>query len=92
MSRLQAALACIALVLAGSSSSLLAAPESASPKVRVELLSEVRAIAPGETFWVALHQRITPGWHTYWMNPGDSGEPPRIVIVEMLREADGDPR
>ena len=78
MSRLQAALACIALVLAGSSSSLLAAPESASPKVRVELLSEVRAIAPGETFWVALHQRITPGWHTYWMNPGDSGEPPRI--------------
>jgi thiol:disulfide interchange protein len=48
------------------------------PKVRVELLSEVAAIAPGETFWLALRQQIAPGWHTYWMNPGDSGEPPRI--------------
>jgi thiol:disulfide interchange protein DsbD len=27
---------------------------------------------------VALHQRIVTGWHTYWMNPGDSGEAPRI--------------
>jgi thiol:disulfide interchange protein len=78
MSRRVAVLGCVAVVMAISASSLLAAPEPAAPKVRVELLSEVRAIAPGETFWVALHQRITPGWHTYWMNPGDSGEPPRI--------------
>ena len=49
-----------------------------SPRVQVELVSEVAAIAPGQRFWVALHQRITPGWHTYWVNPGDSGEPPRI--------------
>src|SRR4030095_8718143 len=55
------------------------APASAAePKVRVELLSEVASIAPGETFWLALRQEIAPGWHTYWMNPGDSGEPPRI--------------
>ena len=27
---------------------------------------------------MALRQEIAPGWHTYWMNPGDSGEPPRI--------------
>src|SRR5262249_34679110 len=54
------------------------AAEPVEPKVRVELLSEVAAIAPGETFWLALRQEIAPGWHTYWMNPGDSGEPPRI--------------
>ena len=46
--------------------------------MRVELVSEVHAIAAGQVFWVALHQRIAPGWHTYWINPGDSGEPPRI--------------
>jgi len=46
--------------------------------VRVDLLSEVASFTPGQTFWVGLHQRISPGWHTYWMNPGDSGEPPRI--------------
>jgi thiol:disulfide interchange protein DsbD len=39
----------------------------------------VQSIPPGETFWVALRQEIAPGWHTYWgVNPGDSGEPPRI--------------
>jgi thiol:disulfide interchange protein len=70
-----AVLACAFLVVAGPKPSS-AAPES--PRVRVELLSEVGAITPGQTFWVALYQRITPGWHTYWVNPGDSGEPPRI--------------
>ena len=54
------------------------AAKPVEPKVRVELLSEVAAITPGETFWLALRQEIAPGWHTYWMNPGDSGEPPRI--------------
>ena len=49
-----------------------------TPLVRVELLGAVRTIAPGDTFWVALRQRITPGWHTYWTNPGDSGETPRL--------------
>lgn len=46
--------------------------------VSIELLSETAAIRPGQTFWVALRQRIAPGWHTYWENPGDSGEPTRI--------------
>ena len=54
-----------------------AAPAGA-PKVRAELVSEVAAAAAGSTFWVGLRQEIAPGWHTYWMNPGDSGEPARI--------------
>jgi thiol:disulfide interchange protein DsbD len=44
----------------------------------VELLSEVGAVAPGAAFWVGLRQRIAPGWHTYWINPGDSGEPATV--------------
>ena len=47
----------------------------ASLKVHTQLVSELTTIRPGEPFWVALHQRIAPGWHTYWRNPGDSGEP-----------------
>ena len=27
---------------------------------------------------MGLRQEIAPGWHTYWFNPGDSGEPARI--------------
>src|SRR5262245_39370358 len=70
-----AALACVFLLLGGTRPSM---GTSEGPRVQVELLSEVAAVVPGQPFWVALRQRIAPGWHTYWMNPGDSGEPPRI--------------
>lgn len=37
------------------------------------------AVAPGETFTVVLRQQINEGWHTYWRNPGDSGEPTQLT-------------
>lgn len=48
------------------------------PKVQADLISAVDHIQPGVPFTVGLSQRITPHWHTYWKNPGDSGEPTRI--------------
>ena len=48
------------------------------PKVSVTLLGEAASIEPGASFWVGIRQRIAPGWHTYWTNPGDSGEPPTV--------------
>jgi thiol:disulfide interchange protein/DsbC/DsbD-like thiol-disulfide interchange protein len=42
--------------------------------VRVDLIVETIGIAPGGAVWVGIRQRIAPGWHTYWINPGDSGE------------------
>ncbi|MGH7313799.1 MAG: protein-disulfide reductase DsbD domain-containing protein [Candidatus Rokuibacteriota bacterium] len=65
------------LALAGG----VPSPAEASPSsllVQVELVSEVASVQPGAPFWVALQQRIPPGWHTYWANPGDSGEPTRL--------------
>jgi len=50
-------------------------PQSGPPRVSLTLISDVAAIEPGSTIWVGLRQRIAPGWHTYWINPGDSGEP-----------------
>ncbi len=46
---------------------------SRTEQVEVRLLSEVAALAPGQTVYVALEQKIIPHWHTYWKNPGDSG-------------------
>jgi thiol:disulfide interchange protein DsbD len=46
----------------------------ATPNVQARLVSEVNAIAPGQSFWVALEFNIREGWHTYWRNPGDSGQ------------------
>lgn len=43
------------------------------PKVKAQLIADQDGIAPGKTIWVAMRQEITPGWHTYWRNPGDTG-------------------
>lgn len=60
----------------------LAGAAAASPvrtdHVTATLESEVSAVAPGERFFVALRQQIIPKWHTYWINPGDSGLPTEI--------------
>jgi thiol:disulfide interchange protein/DsbC/DsbD-like thiol-disulfide interchange protein len=56
----------------------LAAPAQAAPvrlgRLTAELVAERAGIAPGQTVHVALRQLIDDGWHTYWRNPGDSGE------------------
>jgi thiol:disulfide interchange protein DsbD len=46
--------------------------------VQAELAAQ-NAAAPGATVYVALHQIIDPGWHTYWRNPGDSGQATSMV-------------
>jgi DsbC/DsbD-like thiol-disulfide interchange protein/cytochrome c biogenesis protein CcdA len=43
--------------------------------VEAELIAERTAAEPGKTLTVALRLKIVPHWHTYWRNPGDSGEP-----------------
>jgi thiol:disulfide interchange protein/DsbC/DsbD-like thiol-disulfide interchange protein len=68
-------LALLALgALAGTARAAAPATQGAGPQVRVELISETAAVEPGGAFWVGIRQRIAPGWHTYWINPGDSGE------------------
>lgn len=44
-----------------------------------ELVSARAAAAPGEVVTLVLRQKKRAGWHTYWINPGDSGEPPRLT-------------
>ena len=47
--------------------------------VTARLVADRTPIAPGETVDLALIFEIQPGWHTYWRNPGDSGDPPRLA-------------
>ena len=47
-------------------------------KVQTRLIAERAIVQPGGTVTVALRETIAPRWHTYWINPGDSGEPTRI--------------
>ena len=46
--------------------------------VSARLVSEAQSVSPGSTFYVTLELDIREGWHTYWRNPGDSGEPTTI--------------
>jgi thiol:disulfide interchange protein/DsbC/DsbD-like thiol-disulfide interchange protein len=54
----------------------LAAPPTLvhTAHVEAELIPETTAAAPGGVLYVALRQKIAPGWHTYWRNPGDAGQ------------------
>jgi len=45
------------------------------PKVHARLIAEHDALAPGASETIAFEQDIRAGWHTYWLNPGDVGQP-----------------
>jgi DsbC/DsbD-like thiol-disulfide interchange protein len=47
-----------------------------SSHARVELLSRQGSITPGRDLQLGIHFALDPGWHIYWINPGDSGQPP----------------
>src|SRR5271166_867374 len=56
-----------------------ALPSSAdAPHVRVELVVLPQSLNRGEPADAGLYFKIEPGWHVYWKNAGDSGEPPHI--------------
>ncbi|HEX8569885.1 MAG TPA: protein-disulfide reductase DsbD domain-containing protein [Caulobacteraceae bacterium] len=78
-SALTAAVAAILFVLGGAAAA--SAQIVRTPHVEAELVSGSATAQPGGTVHVALRQKIKPGWHTYWRNPGDSGEPTRLAWV-----------
>jgi len=51
---------------------------SAIPHGTVELIAENQWITRGHTVNLGLRFELEKGWHIYWTNPGDSGEPPRV--------------
>jgi thiol:disulfide interchange protein len=54
------------------------AQEDATPHVQARLVAEQATAKPGGTLIVALEQDIRASWHTYWVNPGDVGQPTSI--------------
>ena len=54
------------------------AKNPADEHAKVELVSEEAAVVPHQQLRLGIRFDLEEGWHTYWVNPGDSGEPPRI--------------
>ncbi|NPD65345.1 cytochrome C biogenesis protein [Lichenicola cladoniae] len=47
----------------------------------VTLVTDQQGWAPGRALGVGLRLKLAPGWHTYWSNPGDAGEPATIAVT-----------
>jgi thiol:disulfide interchange protein DsbD len=52
---------------------------AATAQVRIRLLAAADAVHPGERILFGVEQTLEPDWHTYWINPGDTGVPTRIA-------------
>jgi thiol:disulfide interchange protein len=68
----------VVLLLASPAALALSGSTVATDNVKARLVSEVKAVGPGQVFMVALELTIRDGWHTYWRNPGDSGEATKL--------------
>jgi thiol:disulfide interchange protein DsbD len=69
----------VLLALFASGLPALAASSSAdAPHVHVQLIVVPQGLNRGEAAEAGLHFKLEPGWHVYWKNAGDAGEPPHI--------------
>lgn len=69
----------VAVVLAGTALAPLRAQTVArSEYSTTTILAEQDAVAPGGRLWFAFRQTLEPGWHVFWINPGDAGLPLRL--------------
>ncbi len=53
-----------------------AAAAVTAPHLTVSIIVPPAQIYPGQNFTAGLDFRLEDGWHVYWINAGDSGEPP----------------
>lgn len=58
---------------------VISAQPTRIPRGTLELLSDTSTISAGHEFTVGLQFKMERGWHIYWVNPGDSGEPPHVT-------------
>lgn len=78
--RLRAAARVVPVLLAFAAWPVLAQAEDAGERpLQAELVAQHAALQPGATAQLGLRLRHAPHWHSYWINPGDSGLPTRLA-------------
>jgi thiol:disulfide interchange protein len=56
------------------------------------LVTPIDGVRPGDPIDVGVYFEIAPEWHLYWVNPGQSGEPPRLRWTSPPDVEAGPPR
>ena len=67
------------LVLAFAAAAPVHAAEGQSAHITAKLIAESATVAPNGQVLLGLDYVTTKGWHTYWINPGDTGLAPKIT-------------
>lgn len=75
--RLLRTIIALALALTATLPAFAASTSADLPHVHVQLIAPEAQFHPGANN-AGLYFKLEPGWHVYWKNPGDAGEPPRI--------------
>ena len=47
--------------------------------VEAKLVADSSRVQPGRAFTAGVHFTVEPGWHVYWINPGDTALPIRVA-------------
>jgi thiol:disulfide interchange protein DsbD len=71
-------IALVGLLLAIVFAAFAGAQSFTGSHAKVGLIAENNSLQTGQTAWVGVLFDLEKGWHIYWVNPGDSGEPPKI--------------
>ncbi len=72
-------LLCALILLLGTSVGLAQSePHLAAPHLSVDLVVPQGQLVQGSSPVAGLHFTLEKGWHIYWLNAGDSGEPPHV--------------
>jgi thiol:disulfide interchange protein DsbD len=73
-----ALVAFLAAALRGSALPSSVSQPVTAPHLAVQLMNEEYAVYAPDWIDAGLYFKLEPGWHIYWKNAGDSGEPPKI--------------
>lgn len=53
-------------------------------RISIEIVPATKVIEKGKTNLFAVKVKLTKGWHIYWQNPGDAGEPTILEITTNI--------
>ncbi|MBY0354563.1 MAG: thioredoxin family protein [Rickettsiales bacterium] len=68
----------IALISTARAQELESAPVK-NDVATASLIASSSSISKQNTLWISLHLEMPDDWHTYWINPGDTGLPAHIT-------------
>lgn len=66
------------LLAHGAHAQAVPGPSAQGQHLSVELVVPPQQLVQGSNFDAGLHFTMAKGWHIYWVNAGDSGEPPTV--------------